>query len=68
MQIGPYIIMRKTELPFIEKAHKLARAMTEDQLDDILAGKRHIHRNPRRLNVVGSDKCQANVEYQKAGE
>ena len=44
--IGPYIIMRKERLPFLEKAHKLARALSEDALDDILAGRKHLGYNP----------------------
>jgi hypothetical protein len=59
MEIGPYIIVKKSELPFLQKAHKLARAMSEDQLDDILAGRKHVHRNPKR---------KAKENYPKAGE
>lgn len=51
-QFGPYLIVRKAEFPAWQKAHKLARTMTEDQVDDILNGRRHIHRNPRRRVVL----------------
>jgi len=44
--IGPYMIMRKSDYPLFEKAHKLARSLTEDQIDEILAGKRHTRRSP----------------------
>jgi hypothetical protein len=48
MKIGKYLIIKAAELPYIRKAHKLARAMSEDQLDDLLEGRRHIHRNPTK--------------------
>jgi hypothetical protein len=41
-----YFLVRKSEFPHIEKARQLARKLTEDQIDEILAGKRHTHRNP----------------------
>lgn len=44
--IGPYIILRKEQLPFIQKAHKLARALNEDELDAILRGEKHLGYNP----------------------
>jgi len=59
MEIGPYVIVKKSELPFLQKAHKLARAMSEDQLDDILAGRKHLHGNPKR---------KPKENYPKAGE
>ena len=47
-KIGPYLIVKAAQMPFYQKAHKLARALSEDALDDILAGKKHIHSNPKR--------------------
>ena len=61
-KIGSYILIKAAEFLAIEKAHKLARTLTENQIDDILASKKHIHANPlRKLRVVASDQCQANV-------
>ena len=48
MKIGPYIITRKEQLPHIEKAHKLARCLTLNDIELILAGKKHVHSNPTR--------------------
>ncbi len=52
MKIGNYIIIKTSEMPLYEKAHKLARVLSEDDLDDILAGRRHLRRNPIRKTVV----------------
>ena len=48
MKIGNFIIIRESALLQYQKAHKLARMLTENDLDLILAGKMHLHRNPRR--------------------
>jgi hypothetical protein len=45
-KIGGFIIIKAAEMPFYQKAHKIARALSEDDLDDILAGKKHLHGNP----------------------
>jgi hypothetical protein len=49
--VGPregMIIMQRAQLPHIEKAHKLARTLTLDEIDLILQGKKHLHGNPKR--------------------
>jgi hypothetical protein len=46
------IVLPKTYLPHIEKAHKLARCLTLDEIDEVLAGKKHLHGNPRRKQVT----------------
>jgi hypothetical protein len=62
-QIGPYLIVRKTEFPYFKKAHRIARELSEQRLDDILEHRYHLHKNPRKkLNVGGSEQCQANTE------
>ncbi|MFH2077061.1 MAG: hypothetical protein ABIJ57_17260 [Pseudomonadota bacterium] len=61
-KIGKWIILRATEheeiqrfYPLYEKAIRLARTLTEDQIDEILAGKRHTRRNPRKktMEIIG---------------
>jgi hypothetical protein len=60
---GPYFIVKKTDFPAFQKAHRLSRSMTEVQLEDILEHRYHLHRNPsRKLRVITSDKCQAETE------
>jgi hypothetical protein len=46
MKIGKYIILEEKDLPHIEKAHKLARCLTLNDIELILTGKMHLHRNP----------------------
>jgi len=46
--IGGWAIMRKAEIPHIEKAAKLARVMTLDEIEQVLSGKKHLHGNPTR--------------------
>lgn len=77
MKIGPFLIIKAADMPFYSKAHRLARALSEDQLDDILAGKCHIHRNPgkRKVKDFTEDDRQEfgpmgfpDIKYPKAGE
>ncbi len=56
MKLGPFIIMRAAEFPHIQKAHKLARCLTEAELDDILAGRKHLHGNPVRFRKLSEPK------------
>jgi hypothetical protein len=46
--IGPYIIIKKSDFPAFQKAHKITRELTEQRLDDILQNRYHLHRNPRK--------------------
>ncbi len=55
MKIGKWIIIDAKELPYLRKAHKLAQALSEDQLDDILEGRKHIHGNPKRKKGEGEN-------------
>ena len=48
MKIFKYIVVHKREFPAWQKAHKLARTMSHGQIEDILAGKKHVHSNPTR--------------------
>jgi len=47
-EVFGYIVVKKAEFPAFEKAHKLARKMTEDEIDTVLTVKKHIHANPRK--------------------
>lgn len=46
IKLGPIVILKARDYPFIERAHRLARAITDGQIRDILEGRRHVHRNP----------------------
>lgn len=48
MKIGSLIIMKASNLPYYEKAHKLARCLTLNDIELILSGKKHLHGNPIR--------------------
>jgi hypothetical protein len=54
-RIGPYLIIKAADFPHFQKAHKLARTMTEIQLEDVLTGRKHLHKNrgskPKTLDV-----------------
>lgn len=52
-------IVKTKDFPFFEKAHRLARGLTEDQIDDILKHRAHVHKNPAKRN---------DQNYEKAGE
>ncbi len=43
-----YLIIKKTELPGLNKAVFLAQKLSENDFEDILAGKKHLHANPVR--------------------
>jgi len=73
IKLGPYIIIKLAEYPVFEKAHKLARSLTEDQIDEILAGKRHTRRNPKKrtLEIIGKGAVETGGpagSYPAAGE
>ena len=60
---GSYLIIPKREFPLFEKAYRLARTMTDIQIEEILEHRCHFHRNPsRRLKVIAADKCQIETE------
>jgi len=60
---GPYFIIPKEEYPMFRQAYRLARNMTDIQIDEILEHRCHLHRNPsRKLKIIASDKCQAFTE------
>jgi hypothetical protein len=48
LKLGPFILMKIDEHPAYLKAEKLARTLTENDIDLILTGKMHLHGNPRR--------------------
>lgn len=51
--LGSYLIIPKKDFPYFEKAHKIARELTEQRLDDILEHRYHLHANPKRKKVTG---------------
>ena len=48
IRIGPWIVIKKVEFPAWEKVHKLARCLSFNAIEEILAGKKHLHTNPVR--------------------
>lgn len=42
MKIGPFIIMRAADHPAFLTAEKLARCLSANGIDDILAGRKHL--------------------------
>jgi hypothetical protein len=61
--LGSYLIIPKKEFPAFQKAYKLARTMTEIQIEEILEHRYHLQRYPtRRLRVIATDKCQVKTE------
>jgi hypothetical protein len=51
-EIGPFLIVWKCEFPAWEKANKLARTLSENDIEAILDGKKHLHANPVRVKGV----------------
>jgi hypothetical protein len=73
MKIGPYIIMKAANHPAFLKAEKLARCLSYNDIEEILAGKRHVHRNPikRKTWIPSADGLKTLQDaglYPKAGE
>uniref|UniRef100_A0A6H1ZWA0 Uncharacterized protein n=1 Tax=viral metagenome TaxID=1070528 RepID=A0A6H1ZWA0_9ZZZZ len=46
MKIGSYIIMHERHYPAFGKANKIARCLTENDIENLLQGRAHIHLNP----------------------
>ena len=67
IKIGPYIIIKAADYPFFEKAHKLYRCLTDTQVEEILAGKRHTHLNPTRKSKEVTAEGNKKI-YPKVGE
>jgi hypothetical protein len=56
-------IVPKKDFPFLERAHKLARCISPNEMEELLTGKRHLHRNPRKKEKSFVDGgCQTGVE------
>ena len=47
-RIGPIIFMKAADHPAFLKAEKLARCLSFNDIEEILAGKKHLHANPVR--------------------
>jgi hypothetical protein len=58
---GPYIIMKAADFPHYQRVQRLARIMSEQDVIEIMAGRKHLHRNPVR-------KPKASPAYPAAGE
>lgn len=54
ISIGKYRIVHESEMRKFQKLHKIFRAYDERELDDIINGKVHLHRNPRRKEGNGN--------------
>lgn len=48
MKIGNIIIMKADEFPHYQRVQRLARVMSEQDVIDIEAGRKHVHANPTR--------------------
>lgn len=73
MKLGPWIIIKRVDYPAFEKAHKLARCLSLNDIEEILAGKKHLHGNPVRkqkvlFNIDGQKIYEGTVEMKPAGE
>ena len=67
--VGPYLIIRKSEFPAFEKAHRLARCLSHNDIEEILDGKRHVHKNPRKWKVpVSKEEMSKISDMAAAGE
>jgi len=50
------IILRKSEFPLWMQAYKLSRKLSDEQIEELLSGERHVHKNPQRKSgIVTSD-------------
>ena len=65
--IGPWIIVKKSEFPHFQKAHRIARELTEQHLEDILEHRYHLHRNPVKRKPPVPYPGEEGV-YPKSGE
>jgi hypothetical protein len=52
IQIGSIRILSNREFSKYEKLHKIFRVYSTQELDDILAGKIHLRRNPARKSTA----------------
>lgn len=48
ISIGKYRIVHESEMRKFEKYHRIFRHYDEKQLDEIISGQVHLHRNPTR--------------------
>jgi len=48
IKISTYRIMHESEFRKFEKLHKIFKEWTEAQLDEIITGTIHLHRNPKK--------------------
>ncbi len=62
-KIGPWIIIKVSEFPAFEKANRLARTLTDTQIEVILSGKASLHLNPRKKKDAQADGASKLAEY-----
>jgi len=56
IKIGSWILIKATDFPHFQKAHRLARELTEQRIDDILNHHYHLCRSPGpRKKVIISE-------------
>jgi len=55
ISVGPYIIFRRKDYPLFELADELVRNLTLTEINEMLTGKRHTHRNPSKRKAAIPD-------------
>ncbi|MBU0977366.1 MAG: hypothetical protein KKD18_03040, partial [Nanoarchaeota archaeon] len=48
MQIGKWVVMKIADVPAWDRATELARSLSQNDIEALLAGKVHIHKNPKK--------------------
>jgi hypothetical protein len=61
-KIGPYIIMKAADHPAFLKTEKLARCLSYNDIEEILAHRIHLHKNPKRKVPVPPEPIPADVQ------
>ena len=50
-----YVLIKENELPGLHNALLLARCLSENDIEDIMAKKKHLHRNPPKRKGVKNE-------------
>ena len=69
-KIGPLIVMKAADHPVFLKAEKLARCLSFNDIEEILAGHKHLHANPVRKQKypIPEREVRAMVDEEGGGE
>jgi len=51
MKVGNWLILKAADFPVWKLAHKLARSLSQDDIEALLAKEKHIHKNPKKKKV-----------------